>query len=332
MARFKPPEILKTQHGELRRTGFEIEYAGVDIDKSVTALQDLVGGDIEQVNAFHYKITNTGRGDFSVEIDAALLKEDKYRNYLEAVGVDIDSLSYEKEIDEFLKDVASFVVPCEIVTPPLLMNNMEIVEAIVKSLRQKKAKGTTASVFYAFGLHMNPELASTDVTYLLAHIRAFALLYDWICDRSKVDMTRKLTPYIDPYPGEYIELIMSNDYQPSILGLLDDYLTLVNTRNQALDMLPAFAVIDETSVISRASEPDLIKPRPAFHYRLANSLIDEPGWTVADEWQYWLAVEKLANDKQLLEKVRRSYLDYRSTFLQLSNKGWIEKVSGLLYH
>jgi hypothetical protein len=51
-----------------------------------------------------------------------------------------------------------------------------------------------------------------------------------------------------------------------------------------------------------------MKPRPAFHYRLPNCMVDEPHWTVAREWNTWVAVERLAADAGRLEELSREYL------------------------
>ena len=51
-------------------------------------------------------------------------------------------------------------------------------------------------------------------------------------------------------------------------------------------------------------EKDLIKPRPAFHYRLPNCLVDEPEWNLAVPWNDWVAIERLARDRTALESAR----------------------------
>ena len=321
------PEVTRTQQGRIRKIGFELEFSGVELEKCSELLQRLVDGKLIDKNTFVHTVRSEQFGEFAVEIDADLLKEGKYKKYLAAVGIEFQDSSFEKKLDEVIKDIASSVVPCEIVTPPLPMDKMDIIEDIVVELRKVKAKGTRESVMYAFGLHINPELVSGESDYLLNHIRAFALLYDWISINSDVDLTRKLTPYIDPYPADYLELLFSDGYQPDIDDLIGDYLELVGSRNHALDMLPAFASIDEQCVMNGAKEPHLIKPRPAFHYRLANCLIDKKQWRVADEWWYWLKVEQLAGSQQDLQQMSRDFLSYRPDSLFKSASDWVEHVS-----
>ena len=52
----------------------------------------------------------------------------------------------------------------------------------------------------------------------------------------------------------------------------------------------------------------IVKPRPAFHYRLPNCMIDEPQWTLAREWNLWVMIERLANDAPRLAEMSREYL------------------------
>ena len=67
-----------------------------------------------------------------------------------------------------------------------------------------------------------------------------------------------------------------------------------------LEELGTLAYLDRDRVMRAAKERHLIKGRPAFHYRLPNCLVDEPDWTVAREWNTWVAVERLAGSVLLL--------------------------------
>jgi putative amidoligase enzyme len=308
MSQFILPDNIKTEEGNTRRVGYEIEYSGVDLEMSAKLLQDVVGGDIEQESSYCFNLENKQFGIFRLELDASLLKDGVYKEYLLKAGINIDDLDLNDELDQILSKVASTVVPNEIVTPPIPMDEMAIVDDIVTALRRKEAEGTRASMFYAFGLHINPELASTKTDYLLSHIRSFTVLFDWICKETKVDLSRKISPYIQPYPDEYARHVLQADYAPDIEQLINDYLDLVGSRNFALDMLPAFAHINEKDVMNKAKEKALIKPRPAFHYRLANSMVDEHDWSVADEWLIWMEIEKLAADTDKLKEHCQSFL------------------------
>jgi hypothetical protein len=73
-------------------------------------------------------------------------------------------------------------------------------------------------------------------------------------------------------------------------------------------MTPVLAFLERDRVSHRVEERHLVKPRPAFHYRLPNCMVDEPHWTVAREWNTWVAVERLAADAARLGELSREYL------------------------
>jgi hypothetical protein len=73
-------------------------------------------------------------------------------------------------------------------------------------------------------------------------------------------------------------------------------------------MTPVLAHMERDRVSHRVQERQLVKPRPAFHYRLPNCMVDEPHWTVAREWNTWVAVERLAADTDRLRQLSREYL------------------------
>lgn len=324
------PDITRTESGEIRRVGFEIEFAGIDPDKGAEIIHDIAGGEIIRTSPFSIEIRHTRYGTFVFEVDAAFLKEERYKEYADKLGINIDELDNSESLEKLLRDVAVTVVPCEIVMPPVPMDEIDIVNDLVETLRTKKARGTKKSLLYAFGLHINIEAARKDALYLLNHIRAFSLLYDWICEKSDVDLTRRITPYINRYPDDYIRLIMNDEYRPDIDSLITDYLSMVSSRNHALDMLPLFASLSEDIVMQKAEEPDLIKPRPAFHYRLANSRIDETTWSIADEWKYWLIIEKLAMNRDKLRSLMQEYAAHRNRLLPATRSAWVEKIESTI--
>jgi len=61
-------------------------------------------------------------------------------------------------------------------------------------------------------------------------------------------------------------------------------------------------------VMSAPVERELIKPRPTWHYRLPNCLIDDPDWSLRDPWHEWVRIETLAADQDALQAAARSRL------------------------
>jgi hypothetical protein len=304
--RFARPPVTQTTDGRLRRAGFEFEYAGPDIKVSARIVGDVFGGEHIVRSTFEH-VVRTDLGDFSIEIDAALLKDKKYEKPLRAIGIDPERTNTEW-LEHALLDTFSTLVPIEIGTPPIPIDQLERLDDLRQRLHDARARGTRASILYAFGFHINPELPSDDAGVIRDFIRAFLLLYPWIKQRTEVDMTRRISPYINPFPDEYARLILREDYPASRDRLIDDYLALNPTRNRPLDMLPVLAHLDRERVIGRVDDPHLVKPRPAFHYRLPNCMLDEPDWRIAREWNTWVAVERLAYDPSRLAEMSRDYL------------------------
>lgn len=116
--------------------------------------------------------------------------------------------------------------------------------------------------------------------------------------------------------------ILQPGYRPDIARLIDDYLRLTPTRNRPLDLLPLFAHIDEDRVMSAPVETRLVNPRPAFHYRLPDCRIDDPGWSLALAWDHWVAIERLAADSVRLDRQRKRRLHDASPFRRWLSALW----------
>jgi hypothetical protein len=303
---FHLPPVLHTAGGRVRRAGFEFEYAGPDIKVSARLVGDVFGGEHIVRSTFEH-VVRTDLGDFSVEIDASLLKDKKYEKPLRAIGIDPEKTNTQW-LENALLDTFSTLVPIEIGTPPIPIDQLDRLDDLRQRLHEANAKGTRASILYAFGFHINPELPSDDPAVIRDFLRAFLLLYPWMKGRAEVDMTRRISPYINAFPDEYARLILREDYPASRERLINDYVALNPTRNRPLDMLPVLSHLDRDRVMARVEDPHLVKPRPAFHYRLPNCMLDEPDWRVAREWNTWVAVERLAYDPRRLAEMSRDYL------------------------
>ena len=303
---FLLPPQLKNDEGKTRKAGFELELAGIALDNISQHIVAIYGGEHQRNSAFDHEISNTRYGTFRVEVDAAVLKNQSWRKWLTGLGFDLNDLPFIDNLDELENHIARLagkVVPYEVVTPPLAVDELAELDELRERLRDDMGQGTRASIVNAFGLHINPEAPSLSAESILRHIQAFLLLNTLIQDASDIDFSRKLTPYIKRFPEKYARKILQLDYKPDMQQLVDDYLEHNPTRNRPLDMLPLLAHVHGDEVIERCDEPDLIKPRPAFHYRLPNCLLDEPDWRIAEEWNRWLVVEKLADDRNALHSL-----------------------------
>jgi hypothetical protein len=306
MEQFLLPPLVNGRSGAVRRAGFELEYSGVTLPESAELVREVFGGEHVAIGTYQHEV-RTRLGTFSCEIDTTFLKERKYEKSLSALGIELEPENKEK-LESVLLGVAATVVPTEIGTPPLPINELEPLDELTQKLRAAGAKGTRASLIYAFGMHINPEIPSDDPEVLRDFLRAFVLLYPWLKNRAEVDIARSISPYIKPFPLEYAQLILRHDYPASQDVLIDDYLFHNATRNRPLDMLPVLAYLDRARVMQRVEDPNLVKPRPAFHYRLPNCMVDEPQWTLAQEWNRWVAVERLAYDGERIREMSREYV------------------------
>lgn len=321
---FKLPPKIKNEDDTKRKVGFEFEFSGIDLAEAAQLVADIFGGRRVEESRFLQKVTATQMGDFKIEIDVSLLKNKEYETVLEKLGINIDELIDKKDLEDFLAKAASTIIPYEIAAPPINIDELRIIEELREGLLKKKARGTRSSLIYAFGLHINPETPSTDIETILNTLRAFFLLYDWIFVESKIDFSRRMTPFINEFPDEYVLLVLDPTYAPDMKQFINDYIDYNLTRNRPLDMLPLFAHIDQT--LPERFGNELVSPRPAFHYRLPNCLIDDPAWRVATEWNYWVEVEKLAENAEKIRKMSELFLEKkRTTFVSFRDK-WHNEV------
>lgn len=300
-----PPRALR-QDGCKRRVGVEVEFAGMTLDAVVELVHRLFGGRIDPTNRFSSEVKSTMHGDFRVELDSLSLKEERYKSFLHSLGA---GAAFTDAVETVLDTVARQWIPLEIVAPPLPIDELKALDPLRAELLDAGAKGTRASVLYTFGFQLNPDIPVIEAESVCRYLKAFLALYDWLRIDIDVDPTRRLLSFTDPFPDSYRRRVLDPAYSPSFEQLISDYLDDNPTRNRALDMLPFFATLDLRTVLDRCQEPDHIKPRPTFHYRLPNSCVDDPAWTFATDWNRWVEVERLAEDAPRLERVSRAAIE-----------------------
>lgn len=307
------PPVTRTEQGDERRNGIEIELNGLTLDRLAEVVSDQLQLKIKQSSRYERTLTGDDAGDWIVEVDFRLLKE---MGQKERDNGDIaDDMAVFAE--DTLSRLADHVVPLELVSPPLPMSRMTEVNKLVEVLREKGAQGTSARAINAFGLQFNPEVPSTDPKTIVRYLKAFLCLEEWLIQHSEVNLTRKFTSYVAPFPKAYINKVIAAGYQPSQTELIDDYIDHNPTRNRSLDCLPLFMHLNKQQVRERCKDP-LIKSRPTFHYRLPNCEIHLPEWGIHLAWQDWLQVEQLAGDEDRLHACCKAY----QRFLNNPLKRW----------
>lgn len=321
-----PPRIYNAK-GEKRRVGFELEFGGLSLEETARILLLLFGGQVERDDEFVYRV-KTSLGEFQLEADSTFLKSHKYEKYLRMMGLEGTDLGH--NVEEVLSKLAGTLIPFEIVMPPLPIDHLYAVERIRGELQRHSAKGTKSSLFMAFGMQFNPEAPDFKPETLLAYLRAFFLLYDWLYEESEIPIARKVAPFIHDFPPEYVAHVLNPDYAPNLETLIDDYLRFNPTRNRPLDMLPLFAHLDRERVFAQPVERELVKARPTFHYRLPNSMVDDPKWSIADDWNKWVEIERLADNPARLREIHEDYQLTRDESMLFIRSKWVEKTRAWL--
>ncbi len=314
-SRFAQPPKVNKDDGSPRMVGFELEFSGITLDDAVAALQSSLGGTLQSESAAERVLRVDSLGAFNVELDWAYLKRKAAQNGPEDEGTDwIERLS----------QAAALVVPVEVACPPIPVLDLAKLEPMVAALREAGAVGTEESLLAAYGVHVNPEIPRLDALTLGAYLRAFALLQWWLVDAHAVDATRKVSPYIDLYPESYLKRVLSAS-RSTMDEIFVAYLEHNPSRNRALDLLPMLAEIDEKRVRGAVDDPR-IKPRPTFHYRLPNCHIERRDWSLAESWNTWCVVERLADREDYLDELAAEFRAADRPILGVSRGDWTEFV------
>lgn len=320
-------DINKNFKGDERKVGFEIEYSEIEISDASNCVKNLFGGDIKVNSDIEHEIKNTKFGDFKIELDAIPIKNLVEKKH----GLDKTKLSdkIDIEISDAITNASKEIVPFEIVSPPIMLSDFAEFEKLVDGLRALGAKGSKDGFYYAFGLHINPEVTSLDADYTKKHLQSFLLLYDFLLEKHEIDWARRVTNYIDPFPDSYLKLILDKNYNPDMPKLIEDYHSHNPTRNRALDMLPLFSHINEKLVRKLYGDEEKINKRPTFHYRLPNSDIGKSDWSVTKEYNIWLNVENIANDENKLNELIEKWQEREDSWFSDKSK-WVKEVKKVI--
>lgn len=310
---FNNPPVTSKQDGTPRCVGFELEFTGLTLDQTVAALKDSLGGVPESTSVAENKLHVEHLGTFNIELDWEFIKRAAGEREQAGEGDDWVNL---------LTQAATLLVPMEVVCPPIPLADLGKLLPMVDALREAGAIGTSHSALAAYGVHINTELPRLDAGTLNDYLRAFGLLQWWLVEDLQVDLTRKISPYIDLYPQAYLEQLLARS-APTLDLVFADYLQHNATRNRALDMLPVLADIDSERV-RRAVDDPKIKARPTFHYRLPDCHIEDADWTLLTPWNNWLVVEQLAGNRSALDELSSAFLAADRPVIGVARAPWVE--------
>lgn len=306
------PDLVRPQtaDGAPRRTGVEIEFAGLDERRAANIVAETLGGTAQEGESHEFTVRGTRVGDIEVELDTVLRKKK-----------DIPLI-------EMGLDLATGLVPVEIITPPLHHDDLAQLDPLVGALRTAGATGTRNGILLGFGVHLNTEVVAPDDPHTLNTILAFGVLEPWLRRKEDLDVTRRLMPFVNPWPAGFVADLVQEKPQ-SLAGLMTVMARHVQSRNHGLDLFPLFAHADADLYNRLFPEPDKTSARPTFHFRMPDCRIDEADWSLAQAWRLWCAVEQVAANPPLLQALGTAWLDHFHNAPGADGR-WSAKVDALM--
>ncbi|TNF18480.1 MAG: hypothetical protein EP318_18165 [Rhodobacteraceae bacterium] len=298
-----------TASGAPRLVGVEIEIGGLPEVRVARVARDTLGGRLEQGDGPFWTLKDSEIGDLEIYLDIFIRKSEK------------------SALRDAALTLGREVIPVEIVSPPLTRDGMRRLGDLIAPLRRAGALGSSAGVFFGFGIHFNIQTVSEEVADIRGPLTAFALIEDWLRAAHPIDETRRILPFTTPYPTGFVRALLSLDPAADLGQLIALYVGHNATRNRGLDMLPLFAHLAPERL-----PPALLAStarRPTFHFRLPDCRIDEPGWSLAQEWRRWVLVEQVASDPRLMRVLARVWQAAHGP-LTLSRHTWAQRAGDIL--
>lgn len=294
------------QSSAQRRTGIEIEFAGLSLNEAAQVVRALWGGRIDPVDDRELHITGGQWGKVKVELDISLQK---------------------KWAEDLAAQALGGLVPVEIVTAALAQDDLPQSDLLVEALRKAGALGTRARLAYGFGLHLNPDLPGPDGEGLIEVARAYALLEPWLRRSDPIDPARRVLPFVEPWPLSLTDALAQTE-RCTTTQFAEIYAAHAPSRSFGLDLLPALQHLcpDALGAVPAAH---LKGARPTFHYRLPEARLDEPGWSIAYEWNRWCLIEAVAANAPVLQELGARWQEHRAALLSRS-RDWVAKVELVL--
>lgn len=295
--------------GGPRLTGVEIELGGLPEYRVAEIARDTLGGTLRRVDGPCWRLEDSEVGAIDVYLDTALRKSEKS-------ALRDAALSLGREI-----------IPVEIVSAPLSFAQMQRLNDLIAPLRAAGAQGSSAGLFFGFGVHFNVQIVSDEVADIRNPLMAYALIEDWLRSALPIDEMRRILPFASPYPTGFVRALLDLPGDAGLDDLVTLYLGHNPTRNRGLDMLPLFKHLRPGALPPSVS--DSTGARPTFHFRLPDCRIDQPDWSLAPEWRRWVIVEQVAEDPRLMEALARVWRAAHGP-VTLSRHTWAQRAGDIL--
>ncbi len=300
-----------THDGTLRRVGIEVECGGVTEARLAEIAAERLGGRVRQTADYVYAVEGSALGDIEVLLDTAL--RDVVEGRVARLGLDLGRA----------------VIPVEFVTEPIPPAQIPEVDRFCAELARQGAFGTQDGIALGFGVHLNVALPGEAVADILPVLTAFALCEDWLRDRMQLDGSRRLLPFVDPYPARLLDMLCDPAaVQWTVDDLAEAYFKASPTRNHGLDALPILKHLFPERTVAAVPAMAEKSSRPAWHYRLPDCRIDDPDWSIGREWRRWVWVEELAADTGCVDRLKALWREYRAGPLPVAR--WLSLSSPVL--
>ena len=309
--------------GSPRKVGFEIEFAGTDAAGAARILAAALGGEVTVQSPHLARVAGSRLGDLKLELDTRYAKPPEDPGLIDRA---LDSL----HAREAAADMLSYVVPVELVTPPLAPDRFDLLDAAIAALRDAGLEGTKGATLNAFGMHLNIQLLPPEPERAIRIGAAYAFAEHWLRHTRPPDNARRATPFIDPYPSAYIRALghaMTEGRVPALDAFVALYAEWNPNRNRGLDLWPLLGHL-APAICARVRGRPVPNARPAFHYRLPDSRVGEPGWSPLTELARWDRLEAAAADARALESLRSASLDFEEW--RTGRARYIELVDAVL--
>ena len=290
-----------------RRVGVEIEFALVEAHDAAESVARAIGGRVRREGLHRAVIEESPIGRVKFELDTRFAKPADKPDI-------IDRALEEFDLRETAADMLAAVVPVEMITEPLDQAGLEILDTAIAALRKAGAVGTRHSPINAFGMHLNIALDPCDPVRAVRIAAAYAFVEPWLRRQMEVNLSRRATPFVDPYPPGYLRTLaraFAGGEAPGLGGFLAIYVDWNPTRNRGLDMWPLLGHLDEAAAEAALGGP-VKNARPTFHYRLPDSDIENPDWTPRIELSRWDRIEGVADDDTAFDAVRAACLRHQT--------------------
>ncbi len=292
-----------------RRIGLELEFAGLSEARAAQVFTEATGTSARQVAEREWACETGQFGTCRFFLDTA---------YDDTV-VETGGKPAERIMRQF--------VPVELATDPFHPAQLPLFDQAVARLRDAGAVGSRNGLLLGFGLHLNVDIASRQAGYLSAVLTSYALLEAWFRRAAPIDISRRLMPFVAPYPDSFIDTLALLD-PADREELTEFYLRQAPSRNFGLDLLPVLAEFAPEKV-EAAVDGKKIKPRPAFHFRLPDCRIDEADWSVMEAYDQWSMVEAVAAESALLRRLRETRVAWASR-PGLTRRPWFDVAESVL--